>query len=51
VGEKDQALALLGQAVEERTLPSRSSGIEPRFDTLRDDVRFKKLMSRVGLSP
>ena len=51
MGEKDQALALLGQAVEERTPRIAFLGIEPRFDTLRDDVRFKKLMSRVGLSP
>jgi hypothetical protein len=51
VGEKDQALALLGQAVEERTPRIAFLGIEPRFDPLRADARFKKLMSRVGLSP
>jgi TolB-like protein/DNA-binding winged helix-turn-helix (wHTH) protein/Tfp pilus assembly protein PilF len=50
-GETDNALALLGQAVEERAPRVAFLGVEPRFDGLRSDVRFKKLMSRVGLSP
>jgi tetratricopeptide (TPR) repeat protein len=51
VGEKDNVLALLGQAVEERAPRVVFLGVEPRFDGLRSDVRFKKLLSRVGLSP
>ncbi len=51
VGEKDRALALLGQAVEERAPRLEFLRIEPRFDGLRSDARFQKLMNRVGLSP
>ena len=48
VGERDRALALLAQAVEERSPRAAFLGVDPRFDGLRSDARFKILMSRIG---
>jgi TolB-like protein/tetratricopeptide (TPR) repeat protein len=48
VGETDQALALLAQAVEEHSPRAAFLGIDPRFDGLRHDARFKALMVRIG---
>ncbi|HSU59602.1 MAG TPA: tetratricopeptide repeat protein [Bryobacteraceae bacterium] len=48
VGERDRALALLAQAVEERSPRAAFLGVDPRFDGLRRDARFKILMSRIG---
>ncbi len=47
-GETDQALALLAQAVEERSPRAAFLGVDPRFDGLRGNARFKRLMLRVG---
>jgi Flp pilus assembly protein TadD len=49
VGETDQAFALLAQAVEEHSPRAAFLGVDPRFDGLRSDARFKRLMLRVGL--
>jgi TolB-like protein/DNA-binding winged helix-turn-helix (wHTH) protein/Tfp pilus assembly protein PilF len=49
LGEEADALALLGQAVEERAPRAAFLGVEPRFDGLRANARFKQLISRVGL--
>jgi TolB-like protein/Tfp pilus assembly protein PilF len=49
--EKSEALGLLGQAVDERSPRVAFLAVEPRFDGLRADARFTKLMSRVGLAP
>jgi TolB-like protein/DNA-binding winged helix-turn-helix (wHTH) protein/Tfp pilus assembly protein PilF len=48
VGETEQALALLGQAVEERSPRAAFLGVDPRFDDLRSDARFKTLMVQIG---
>ncbi len=48
VGETDQALALLAQAVEERSPRAAFLTVDPRFDGLRSDARFKTLMVRIG---
>lgn len=48
VGETSQALALLAQAVEERSPRAAFLGVDPRFDELRNDTRFKVLMVRIG---
>jgi len=48
-GERDRALALLAQAVEERSPRAAFLGVDPRFDGLRGDARFKMLIVRVGL--
>ncbi len=48
VGETDQALELLDRAVEERSPRAAFLGIDPRFDALRGDIRFKRLMTQIG---
>jgi outer membrane protein TolC len=50
VGKTDQALALLAQAVEEHSPQAAFLGVDPRFDGLRSDARFKMLIIRVGLA-
>jgi hypothetical protein len=37
--------------VDERSPRVAFLAVEPRFDGLRADARFTKLMSRVGLAP
>jgi Flp pilus assembly protein TadD len=49
LAENNQALALLSVAVQERSPRVAFMGVEPRFDGLRADPRFKKLMLSVGL--
>jgi tetratricopeptide (TPR) repeat protein len=51
LGETDQALALLAQAVEERSPRAAFLGVEPRFDGIRNDPRFKTLLVRIGRMP
>lgn len=47
-GATDQALMLLAQAVDERCPRAMFLGVDPRFDNLRSDPRFKTLVNRVG---
>jgi TolB-like protein/DNA-binding winged helix-turn-helix (wHTH) protein/Tfp pilus assembly protein PilF len=49
IGENARAFELLNQAVEERSPRAAFLGVEPRFDGLRADPRFRKLMREVGL--
>ena len=49
LGENDHALELLSVAVQERSPRVAFLGVEPRFDGLRADPRFKKLLVSVGL--
>jgi len=49
LGQTDQALEKLGEAVEERFHRIASIVVEPMLDPLRSDPRFKTLMKRVGL--
>jgi hypothetical protein len=48
LGEKDQALASLEKAYEARSWYVTWLKVEPALDSLRDDLRFKDLVRRVG---
>lgn len=48
IGETDKAFELLKRAVEERSPRAAFLGVDPRFDGLRSDARFKELMIRIG---
>jgi tetratricopeptide (TPR) repeat protein len=49
LGEKDQALAMLGRAYDERSWYMVALAVDPKFDNLRSDPRFADLVRRVGL--
>jgi DNA-binding winged helix-turn-helix (wHTH) protein/TolB-like protein len=51
LARKDEALTLLEQAYEGRFGLLVYLKIEPRFDNLREEPRFKDLLRRVGLTP
>jgi TolB-like protein/DNA-binding winged helix-turn-helix (wHTH) protein/Flp pilus assembly protein TadD len=51
LGDKDQAFTWLEKAYEERTFFLIWLKVEPRFDSLRDDPRYKDLLRRIGLQP
>ena len=46
-GDKQAALALLLAAVEERSPRLLFIKVDPRFDVLRGDARFQKVVGRV----
>jgi TolB-like protein/Tfp pilus assembly protein PilF len=51
LGKKDEAVRLLEKAYEERSIPVGGAGvggpkIDNRFDSLRDDPRFQKLLAK-----
>ena len=48
VGATDQAFALLAQAVDERSPRAAFLTVDPRFDGLRSDARFRALIVRIG---
>jgi TolB-like protein/DNA-binding winged helix-turn-helix (wHTH) protein/Tfp pilus assembly protein PilF len=48
IGKTDRTFALLARAVEERSPRVAFLGVDPRFDALRTDARFKELMTRIG---
>jgi adenylate cyclase len=50
VGDRDRALAILDQAVEQRAPKVLFLRMDPRFDSLRSDPRFTRLMTRLGFS-
>jgi TolB-like protein/tetratricopeptide (TPR) repeat protein len=50
LGRKDQAFALLQQAVEQRDEWAADLGVDPVFDRLRDDPRMGRLLQKAGLS-
>ena len=49
LGEKEEALNLLEKAYEERYPWLLHLAVEPRWDPLRSEPRFKTLISRIGL--
>jgi serine/threonine-protein kinase len=51
LGDKEQALAWLQKAVEERNLNVSALNIDPIWDSYRADPRFMALVRRVGLAP
>ena len=50
LGEYDRALALLGRSVGERDPNVTSLRVDPDFDALRGEPRFRELLRQVGLS-
>jgi tetratricopeptide (TPR) repeat protein len=51
LGEKEQALARLERAVEDRNHFAIGLKVEPLWDSYRSDPRFQALVERVGLAP
>jgi len=49
LGDMDEGYALMTRAFEERCFELISILVDPRFDYLRKDTRFKELSSRLGL--
>jgi serine/threonine-protein kinase len=47
--EKDQAFAWLDTGYEQHAFQMQWIGIDPRWDNLRSDPRFKDLLQRIGL--
>jgi len=50
LGEKDQALAHLEQALQDRDPSLPVNLLNPEFDTLRDEPRFQALRQKLGLA-
>ena len=50
LGEYDKALQSLAEAFDARALSMTELAIEPAFDPLRSDPRFRELLRRVGLA-
>lgn len=50
LGEREQVLAALEKAYAEHDIQLIFLGVDPNFDSLRDDPHFQDLMRRVGLS-
>jgi len=51
LGDKDHALASLEKAYEDRSMLLTNLKVDPEFDSLHSDPRFKDLLRRVGLPP
>jgi TolB-like protein/DNA-binding winged helix-turn-helix (wHTH) protein/Tfp pilus assembly protein PilF len=49
LGRRDEALAWLQKAFEQRAPFLAYLGVEPRYDSLRGDPRFEELVRRLGL--
>ncbi|HEX5707314.1 MAG TPA: winged helix-turn-helix domain-containing protein [Pyrinomonadaceae bacterium] len=49
LGDRERALACIERAFEERNTHLNDLNIDPEFDTVRDDPRFRDLVARVGL--
>jgi len=50
LGDRAQTLEFLERALEDRTAWLWYTPLEPRFDGIRDDARFRELVARYGLS-
>jgi serine/threonine protein kinase len=51
LGNIDAALERLQQALADRTASLWNTPVEPRFDRIRNDARFRELVSQYGLEP
>jgi len=49
LGDKEEAVALLEQAYEQRSWYPVLQGVDPKFDNLRETPRFRALIQRMGL--
>lgn len=49
LGENERALDMLESAVEERSRLVRLLAVEPKYDPIRDQPRFRALLQRLGL--
>ena len=49
LGNKEEALDLLGKAYEAHDLQLRHLNVDPHYDSLRAEPRFQDLVRRVGL--
>ena len=49
LGDKNQTLALLQKAADERLSQVIFLNVDPRYDNLRDDPKFQDLLRRLGL--
>jgi hypothetical protein len=50
LGQRDQAFAVLERAYENRDWFLPRLKVDPAFDSLRDDPRFKDILRRTGLA-
>ena len=51
LGDKEQTFAWLEKAFQDRSFFLIWLKVEPQFDSVRDDPRFKDLLRRIGLQP
>jgi len=51
LGDREQALASLEEAYQERSPVLRYLKMDPRFDPLRSDPRFQDLLRRLHFPP
>ena len=51
LGDKDAAFAALKDACDERAVGLVNVAVEPRFDPLRPDPRYRAVLRRMGLEP
>jgi serine/threonine-protein kinase len=51
LGDRERAFALLEKALEERSPPLAFLKVDPRFDEMRVDKRFDRILARLGLPP
>jgi hypothetical protein len=49
--DKEHAMEWLEKAADDRSLEMIFLKVDPRFDRLHDDVRFRNLLRRMGLTP
>jgi TolB-like protein len=49
LGNRDEVFQRLEQALEERSRALLWIGVDPRFEVLRTDARFRRLLQRMGL--
>lgn len=51
LGENDKAIEYLEKGYEERAFQMQFLKVDPRWDKLRDDPRFQKILKKIGLAP
>ena len=51
LGDRERAFALLERALDERSPLLAFLKVDPRFDGMRGDKRFERILFRLGLPP